>query len=274
MVATPVLPLALPLWLSLLASLAFAVPLPVAGSGGPAGVLAGVPSEAASGVPGVPPSGDRSWPVGGGAGGAGDGGGGGTTGGTVGGRPVVERGFEPPATPWGRGHRGVDLRAGPGTAVRSAAPGRVSFAGRVAGVDVVSVLLPDGLRTTYEPVRAQVAVGDEVAAGQVVGVLERGPWHCPAGCLHWGLLRGDVYLDPLTLLPDWMKRGGRSRLLPVFGVPEPTAGAGAGTTTVRRARPGSWPGPNPIPGSGSGLVPESIPGSSPGPMPGPGPGLR
>lgn len=259
MVASPVLPLVLPLWLSLLASLAFAVPLPAAGFGGPAGVpsngAAGVPSPGAAGMPslgalGEPSPGARSWPV--------DGGSGGAAGGASGGRPVVERGFEPPASPWGRGHRGVDLRAGPGTPVRSAAPGRVSFAGRVAGVDVVSVLLPDGLRTTYEPVRAQVAVGDEVAAGQVVGVLERGPWHCPAGCLHWGLLRGDVYLDPLTLLPDWMKRGGRSRLLPVFGVPEPVAG----TRTTAVPREGPWP--NPIPGSESG----------PGSQPGPGPGLR
>nr|WP_203674836.1 MULTISPECIES: M23 family metallopeptidase [unclassified Streptomyces] len=259
MVASPVLPFVLPLWLSLLASLAFAVPLPVASPGGPAGVAsngaAGVPSP---GALGEPSPGARSWPVDGGSGGAGSG----TAGGVAGGRPVVERGFEPPASPWGRGHRGVDLRAGPGTPVRSAAPGRVSFAGRVAGVDVVSVLLPGGLRTTYEPVRAQVAVGDEVTAGQVVGVLERGPWHCPAGCLHWGLLRGDVYLDPLTLLPDWMKRGGRSRLLPVFGVPEPAAGTG--TTAVPRG--GSWP--NPIPGP--------VPGSGPGPVPGsiPGPGLR
>lgn len=213
---------ALPLWISLLAALAFAVPLPAPLSG-PLSVV---------GPGGDPSAGARSWPVGGG------------TGGATGGRPVVERGFEPPASPWGSGHRGVDLRAGPGAPVRSAALGRVAFAGPVAGVDVVSILLPDGLRTTYEPVRALVAVGDEVAAGQVVGVLEGGPWHCPAGCLHWGLLRGDVYLDPLTLLPEWMKRGGRSRLLPVFGVPVP----GGGVTTVPSAPavpvvPRTRPGP-------------------------------
>ncbi|MFD3454199.1 murein hydrolase activator EnvC family protein [Streptomyces sp. NPDC058691] len=136
-------------------------------------------------------------------------------------RPVVERGFEPPLVRWGAGHRGVDLRAGPGAPVRAAAPGRVAYAGSVAGRGVVVIGLAQGLRITYQPVRATVTVGEEVRAGQVVGVLAEGPWHCPGGCLHWGLLRGKVYLDPLSLLPDAMLRGGPSRLLPVFGVPLP-----------------------------------------------------
>ena len=59
----------------------------------------------------------------------------------------------------------------------------------------------DGLRSTFEPVTASVGRGDPVAAGDVVGTLAAGPGHCaPAGCVHWGVLRGDVYLDPLALL--------------------------------------------------------------------------
>ena len=55
-------------------------------------------------------------------------------------------------------------------------------------------------RTTYEPVRATVSVGDEVAAGQPIGLLEVGGSHCfPTACLHWGWLRGRTYLDPLLL---------------------------------------------------------------------------
>ncbi|MBC9711671.1 peptidoglycan DD-metalloendopeptidase family protein [Streptomyces sp. TRM66268-LWL] len=150
------------------------------------------------------PAGDRAWPVGD--------------------RPAVVHGWDPPATPYGAGHRGVDLAAAPGTAVRAAAGGTVSFAGRVAGRGVLSVELSGSgdppLRTTYEPVRAVVDEGDEVAAGEVVAILESGPFHCPAACLHWGLLRGETYLDPLGLLPPWMLRRGPSRLLPVFGVPE------------------------------------------------------
>ncbi|MBK3390174.1 M23 family metallopeptidase [Streptomyces sp. DEF1AK] len=141
-------------------------------------------------------------------------------------RPHVARGWEPPATDFGPGPRGVDLKAPVGTTVRAAATGRVSFAGPVAGRGVLAIELSNSgttpLRITYEPVRALVAVGDEVVAGQPVAVLEAGT-HCPHSCLHWGLLRGKEYLDPLTLLPDWMLRHGPSRLLPVSGVPEPSA---------------------------------------------------
>ncbi|MET9369210.1 M23 family metallopeptidase [Streptomyces griseoflavus] len=143
----------------------------------------------------------------------------------VGARPRVLRGWEPPATAYGRGHRGVDLAAAPGTPVRAVAAGRVSFAGRVAGRGVVSVALTGtgdpALRTTYEPVLASVAEGAEVSAGEVIGTVEATGSHCAAPCVHWGLLRADTYLDPLALLPPWLLRGGPSRLLPVLGVPVP-----------------------------------------------------
>jgi murein DD-endopeptidase MepM/ murein hydrolase activator NlpD len=101
----------------------------------------------------------------------------------------------------------------------------VVFAGRVGGTGVLVVCIGPSLRISYEPVRATVPVGARVAAGQPVGVLDGGLAHCPGGCLHWGLLRsgpaGDVYLDPLSLLPAWIRRPGPSRLLPVYGVPAP-----------------------------------------------------
>ncbi|WP_329414087.1 M23 family metallopeptidase [Streptomyces sp. NBC_00704] len=143
----------------------------------------------------------------------------------VGSRPRVVRGWEPPTTPYARGHRGVDLAAAPGTPVRAVAAGRVSFAGRVAGRGVVAVELADTgeppLRTTYEPVAASVHAGDRVVAGQVVGTVEPAGSHCAGGCLHWGLLRGETYLDPLSLLPPWLRRSLPARLLPVLGVPLP-----------------------------------------------------
>lgn len=141
----------------------------------------------------------------------------------VGTRPAVLRGWEPPATVYGRGHRGVDLAAPAGTPVRAVAAGRVSFAGRVAGRGVVSVQLTDtDLRTTYEPVKASVRKGDEVAPGEVVGTVEQTGSHCTVTCVHWGLLRGETYLDPLSLLPPWLLHRGPSRLLPVLGVPLPS----------------------------------------------------
>ncbi|MFG2462437.1 M23 family metallopeptidase [Streptomyces sp. NPDC048523] len=137
-------------------------------------------------------------------------------------RPTVLRGWEPPATVYGRGHRGVDLAAPAGTPVRAVAPGRVSFAGRVAGKGVVSVeLTGTDLRTTYEPVTASVEKGDEVAAGEVVGTVEPTGSHCTTTCVHWGLRSGETYLDPLSLLPPWLLRRGPSRLLPVLDIPLP-----------------------------------------------------
>lgn len=125
-------------------------------------------------------------------------------------RPRIVEGFDPPAVRWGAGHRGVDLAGSPGADVRASLPGRVSFAGRVAGRGVV-VVDHGALRTTYQPVQARVDVGQQVGRGDVVGVLRREGSHClPAACLHWGLRRGETYLDPLTLVG-----GGPVRLLPM-----------------------------------------------------------
>lgn len=161
----------------------------------------------------------------------------------VGVRPAVLRGWEPPASPYGPGHRGVDLAAAGGTPVRAVAAGRVSFAGPVAGRGVVSVELAGTgdppLRTTYAPVAAVVEEGDVVAAGEVLGSVRPAGSHC-AGCLHWGLLRGDVYLNPLSLLPPWLLDAGPSRLLPVLGVPLPGR---AGVSPVRPAAPWRRPPP-------------------------------
>ncbi|MFD4788910.1 M23 family metallopeptidase [Streptomyces sp. NPDC058459] len=140
----------------------------------------------------------------------------------VGSRPVVLRGWEPPATVYAAGHRGVDLAAPPGAPVRAVAAGRVSFAGRVAGRGVVAVRLTGtSLRTTYEPVRARVKEGAEVRAGEVVGAVEDTGSHCSEACVHWGLLDGETYINPLDLLPPWLLGHGPSRLLPVLGVPVP-----------------------------------------------------
>jgi murein DD-endopeptidase MepM/ murein hydrolase activator NlpD len=112
---------------------------------------------------------------------------------------VVQR-FDPPAKPWLPGQRGVDLSGHVGERVLSAGDGIVTFAGPVAGVGVVSVT-SGALRTTYEPVRAVVHRGDVVSRGTVIGRLVLAHSQClPAACLHWGLLRGSTYLDPMALL--------------------------------------------------------------------------
>jgi murein DD-endopeptidase MepM/ murein hydrolase activator NlpD len=125
---------------------------------------------------------------------------------------TVGRPFAAPVHAYGPGHRGVDLLDGPGAQVLAAGEGVVVFAGMVAGRPVVSVDHANGLRTTYEPVDPSVGAGQAVARGSPLGRLTAGHPGCPAGaCLHWGLRRGDSYLDPLALL-----RPPRIRLLPVL----------------------------------------------------------
>lgn len=113
------------------------------------------------------------------------------------GEPEVLRGFDPPAEKWGAGHRGVDLAAQVGDRVLAGAGGEVTYAGMLAGRGVV-VVDHGQVRTTYEPVTAGVSVGTTVGAGDVIGVLQAGD-HCSQACLHWGLLEGETYLDPLLL---------------------------------------------------------------------------
>jgi murein DD-endopeptidase MepM/ murein hydrolase activator NlpD len=127
-------------------------------------------------------------------------------------RPNVVSGFDPPVTRWGAGHRGVDLLGHASQQVHTALGGTVTFAAPLAGRGVV-VVDHGGVRTTYEPVSASVSVGEAVARGEVIGTLQRVSSHCfPRACLHWGLLRGDAYLNPLTLVG-----AGPIRLLPLSG---------------------------------------------------------
>ncbi|SNQ51976.1 Peptidase family M23 [Frankia canadensis] len=148
----------------------------------------------------------------------------------------VARAFDRPATPYGPGHRGVDLAARPRDPVLAAADGTVSYAGPVAGRGVVAVD-HGGVRTTYEPLRPAVASGDAVHAGDVIGWLTTGhPGCASAACLHWGLVRGaEEYLDPLGSF-----RRVPPRLLPVG---QPARGARPAQSGEPGApRPGSVPG--------------------------------
>jgi len=126
---------------------------------------------------------------------------------------VVVHGFDPPAGPYAPGHRGVDLAAGVGQPVRSAADGIVSYAGRIAGVGVVAVV-HGRIRTTYQPMEVTTTRGATVSAGDELGRLDQAGSHCaPDPCLHWGAIIGDTYVDPLQLLNP-----GPSRLLPYWDV--------------------------------------------------------
>lgn len=163
--------------------------------------------------------------------------------------PEVVTGFDPPATAYGAGHRGVDLAGREGQPVRAALAGRIVFTGMVAGRPVVAVD-HGGTRTTYEPVASTVPRGRWVGRGDRIGRLGLVGSHCfPRSCLHWGWRRGEEYLDPLRLVG-----AGPVRLLPLtapIGGPSgsPAAGriADAGTdgTGAPAGAPVTGSGPPP-----------------------------
>lgn len=124
--------------------------------------------------------------------------------------PVLRQ-FQAPSTPYGPGHRGVDLGGTPGEPVFAVADGVVVFAGHLVDRSLVSMDHAGGLRTTYEPIIPAVVTGQAVRRGEVLGLLQPGHPECTAAaaCLHWGVRRGDEYLDPLALVS-----AGHVRLLP------------------------------------------------------------
>ncbi len=115
--------------------------------------------------------------------------------------PRVVRHFDPPDRPWLSGHRGVDLASTVGALAHAPTNGRITFSGGIAGTGVIVVTMPDGLRSTFQPVSDGPPVGTVVSRGDPIGTVSATPGHCsPDTCLHWGVLRGDTYLDPLQYL--------------------------------------------------------------------------
>jgi murein DD-endopeptidase MepM/ murein hydrolase activator NlpD len=118
---------------------------------------------------------------------------------------IVVDPYRPPACRWCPGNRGIDYATSPGDPVRAAARGVVAFAGPVAGRLVIVVNHPDGLRTTYDGVAAvATAVGVLVDADDVIGTA--------GDRLHFGVRRGDTYLDPSPFLAISCPR---ARLVPL-----------------------------------------------------------
>ena len=150
--------------------------------------------------------------------------------------PEVVRAFDPPDSPYGAGHRGVDLLGAVGQPVLAALPGAVTFAGSLAGRGVV-VVDHGATRTTYEPVAATVA-RRHTGRGRAPrsARLELAGSHCfPRACLHWGWIEGETYLDPLRLVG-----AGPVRLLPLWrDAPRRVDGRSGSRVglAIRRAQP-------------------------------------
>jgi murein DD-endopeptidase MepM/ murein hydrolase activator NlpD len=122
--------------------------------------------------------------------------------------------FVAPACEYCPGHRGLEYTTAPGTIVRAAAAGVVTFAGVVVDSRYVVVRHADGISATYGDLAAStLRSGDDVAAGSVVGTA--------TSDLYFGLRRNDVYLDPADYLGVPRHR---PRLVPSSGArPRPAA---------------------------------------------------
>lgn len=136
--------------------------------------------------------------------------------------------FRPPAQPWLSGNRGLEYAPLPGSGVHAIGLGVVVFAGPVAGALFVTILHPDGLRSSYSYLAAvQVTVGTRVLGGDLVGVA--------AAVFHLGVRQGDQYIDPASLFGQEIIGGS------VFLVP---LGGGAGRPSeLAPGAPSQPPGP-------------------------------
>lgn len=104
------------------------------------------------------------------------------------GAKIVLREFQAPLTPWGPGHRGLDLAA-TGTTVVAPVSGVISFSGAVVDRGVLTITTATGDRVSLEPVTSPIEAGSMVTRGQDIAVLNDG--HCARLCLHLGLRTGE-----------------------------------------------------------------------------------
>jgi murein DD-endopeptidase MepM/ murein hydrolase activator NlpD len=114
--------------------------------------------------------------------------------------PVI-RGFDPPTSPFGAGHRGIDIAVPFGTPILAPQAGVVSFAGTVGGELFVTLDHGGGLSSTYSWLSsAAVRKNDVVAVGQPIGSTGTGHPGSIIPHLHFGVRLDGQYMDPLTYL--------------------------------------------------------------------------
>jgi len=150
-----------------------------------------LPAQTASGAAPEDPVAEWSWPV------------------TP---PRILETYRAPAHAYAPGHRGIDVSAAGGAAVAAPDDGVVAFAGRVVDRGVLTIDHGDGIVSSFEPIDADVAVGETVRRGQVIGRAALGG-HADGGELHIGARQDGEYVNPLRFL------GGipRAVLLPCCG---------------------------------------------------------
>jgi len=114
--------------------------------------------------------------------------------------PIV-RGFDPPTSPFGSGHRGIDIAAATSTVLVAPEAGQVTFAGPVGGELFVTIDHGDGVRSTMSWLSSiLVRRNDLVERGQPVAVSGHGHAALETPHVHLGVRLGETYVDPLDYL--------------------------------------------------------------------------
>jgi murein DD-endopeptidase MepM/ murein hydrolase activator NlpD len=98
-------------------------------------------------------------------------------------------------------HRGVDIKAPPGTPIRAAAPGTVVFSGWQSSYGrMVKIAHANGLSTVYAHNSANfVKAGDPVKEGTFIGTVGRSG-RATTNHVHFEIRRNGVAKNPLPLL--------------------------------------------------------------------------
>jgi murein DD-endopeptidase MepM/ murein hydrolase activator NlpD len=162
----------------------------------------------------------------------------------------VTRGYDAPVSPYGTGHRGIDIAAPVGTVVVAPAAGIVSFAGSVGGHLFLSIDHGGGVVSSCSWLLALlVEAGDVVAQGQPVASSGTGHPQEPVPHVHFGVRLNGAYVDPMDYLEP-VGVVGLIRLAPIEPSgpdPAPLPAAPAPPSAPSRlrlaARAGALPGP-------------------------------
>ncbi len=142
--------------------------------------------------------------------------------------PIV-RGYDPPDSPYGAGHRGIDIAAAVGSVVVAPDDGVVTFAGLVGGRLFLTIDHGGGLSTTSSWLTSLlVRKGANVTRGQSVATTGWGHADLTVPHLHFGVRLDGEYVDPLAYL-DAPSITDVIRLAPLEGAT--AAGTGTGTMT-------------------------------------------
>lgn len=114
---------------------------------------------------------------------------------------AVIRGFDPPGSPYGSGHRGIDVAATVGTLVRAPESGVIIFAGNVGGRLFVTIDHGGGILSTCSFLSALlVHNGDLVLQGQTIALSGTGHLGDTTPNVHFGVRLNGEYVDPLDYL--------------------------------------------------------------------------